>query len=79
MQTPEHEQVDLAPGYRRCAELITRIFYLSGAQGVIRSNPVARTFADIHTGRTHIANNPDKVGRNVGGVMLGAANTDTFI
>ena len=63
----------------RCAELITRIFYLSGAQGVIRSNPVARTFADIHTGRTHIANNPDKVGRNVGGVMLGAANTDTFI
>ncbi len=24
MQTPEHEQVDLAPGYRRCAELITQ-------------------------------------------------------
>jgi 3-hydroxy-9,10-secoandrosta-1,3,5(10)-triene-9,17-dione monooxygenase len=63
----------------RCAQLISRMFYSCGAQGVYRSSPLARTFADIHTGRTHVANNPFKVARNYGGFMLGNANTDTFI
>ncbi|SNT00918.1 3-hydroxy-9,10-secoandrosta-1,3,5(10)-triene-9,17-dione monooxygenase [Sphingomonas laterariae] len=63
----------------RCAQLITRLFYSCGAQGVYRTSPLARTFVDIHTGRTHVANNPLKVGRNVGGVMLGNANSDTFV
>jgi 3-hydroxy-9,10-secoandrosta-1,3,5(10)-triene-9,17-dione monooxygenase len=63
----------------RCAELITRMFYSCGAQGVYRSGPVARCFLDIHTGRTHVANNPDKFGRNFGAVLLGEPNTDTFI
>lgn len=63
----------------RCAQLISRLFYACGAQGVYRSSPIARAFVDIHTGRTHVANNPDKVGRNFGGVLLGAANGDTFI
>lgn len=63
----------------RCAGLITRLFYSCGASGVYRNGPVARTFMDIHTGRTHIANNPDKFARNFGGWLLGEPNTDTFI
>lgn len=63
----------------RCCELISRMFYLSGADGIYRGNAIARTFCDIHTGRTHVANNPNTVGRNVGAVMLGAPNTDSFI
>ena len=63
----------------RCAELISAMFYSCGASGVYRSGPVARTFVDIHTGRTHVANNPDKFARNFGGWLLGEENTDTFI
>lgn len=63
----------------RCCELISRIYYLSGAEAVYRGNPIARAFCDIHTGRTHVANNPNSVGRNYGNVVLGAPNTDSFI
>lgn len=63
----------------RCCALISRIFFLSGAEAVYRGNPIARAFADIHTGRTHVANNPNTVGRNVGNVTLGGTNTDSFI
>ena len=63
----------------RCAALISRMFYSCGAQGVYRNGPICRTFADIHTGRTHIANNPAATGRNFGAVTLGMPNTDTFI
>ncbi len=63
----------------RCCALISRIFFLSGADGVYRGNPISRAFCDIHAGRTHVANNPNAVGRNFGGVMLGAPNTDSFI
>ena len=63
----------------QCAKLISQMFYSCGAQGIYRDSPLVRTFLDIHTGRTHIANNPDKVGRNYGGFLLGKENTDTFI
>lgn len=63
----------------RCAALITRMFYSCGALGVYRTGPICRAFADIHTGRTHIANNPAATGRNMGAVMLGLPNSDTFI
>ena len=63
----------------RCAGLISRMFYSSGAQGIYRSSPLVRAFVDIHSGRTHIANNPGSVRRNLGGFMLGNPNTDTFI
>jgi len=63
----------------RCCELISRMFYLSGADGIYRGNTIARTFCDIHTGRTHVANNPNTVGRNFGNVTLGGPNTDSFI
>ena len=63
----------------RCAKHITSLFYWGGADGITRKSPIARAFADIHAGRTHVANSPERVGRNVGGVMLGLPNTDTFI
>lgn len=63
----------------RCSALITRMFYSCGALGIYRTGPISRTFADIHSGRTHIANNPAATGRNMGAVMLGLPNTDTFI
>eukprot|EP01037_Dinobryon_pediforme_P008065 gene8065-8144_t len=63
----------------RCCDLISRMFYLAGADGLTRGNPIARAFCDIHAGRTHVANNPGPVGRNFGAVMLGAPNTDSFI
>ncbi|MEZ5696258.1 MAG: flavin-dependent monooxygenase [Sphingomonadaceae bacterium] len=63
----------------RCAQLITRMFYSCGAMGIYRSSPLVRAFVDIHSGRTHVANNPGSVGRNLGGFMLGNPNTDTFV
>lgn len=63
----------------RCAKLISRMFYSCGALGIYRSSPLVRAFVDIHSGRTHIANNPGSVSRNLGSVLLGNANTDTFI
>jgi 3-hydroxy-9,10-secoandrosta-1,3,5(10)-triene-9,17-dione monooxygenase len=64
---------------QRCSELISRMVYASGAHGIYRSNPLTRVFVDIHTGRTHVANTPQKFGRNYGAVMLGADNGDLFI
>lgn len=63
----------------RCAKLITRMFYSCGALGIYRSSPLVRAFVDIHSGRTHVANNPGSVSRNLGAVLLGNPNTDTFI
>lgn len=63
----------------RCAALVSRIFHASGAEGIFRNRPLSRIFCDIHAGRTHVANNPAKVGRNFGGVLLGAPNMDSFI
>ena len=63
----------------RCAQLITRMFYASGADGIYLDRPLGRTFVDIHCGRTHVANNFAKTGRNMGAVMLGKPNADTFI
>jgi 3-hydroxy-9,10-secoandrosta-1,3,5(10)-triene-9,17-dione monooxygenase len=63
----------------RCCALVARIFAASGAEAISRGNPIARAFCDIHAGRAHVANNPGIVGRNLGGVILGATNTDSFI
>jgi len=63
----------------RCAELIDRLFHACGGQGIYTDNPIARFFVDIHAARMHYANNPDKFGRNYGGVLLGLGNTDFFI
>ncbi len=63
----------------RCAEHIDRLFHTCGGQGIYTDNPIGRFFVDIHAARMHYANNPDKFGRNYGGVLLGLGNTDFFI
>jgi 3-hydroxy-9,10-secoandrosta-1,3,5(10)-triene-9,17-dione monooxygenase len=40
---------------------------------------VQRYFLDIHTARSHVANNVDMVGRNFGGVLLGLENRDPTV
>ena len=37
------------------------------------------TAIDVHAARAHYANNPEKPGRNFGGVQLGMKTTDFFI
>ena len=63
----------------RCVEHIDRLFHSCGGQGLYTDNPIGRFFVDIHAARMHYANNPDKFGRNYGGVLLGLGNTDFFI
>ncbi len=63
----------------RCAEHVDRLFHACGGQGIYTDNPIGRFFVDIHAARMHYANNPDKFGRNYGGVLLGLGNTDFFI
>jgi 3-hydroxy-9,10-secoandrosta-1,3,5(10)-triene-9,17-dione monooxygenase len=63
----------------RCADHVDRLLHSCGGQGIYTDNPIGRFFVDIHGARMHYANNPDKFGRNYGGVLLGLGNTDFFI
>lgn len=62
-----------------CTKAINQLFIFSGAQGIFRDHPVNRAWLDINAGRTHVANNPWKFGRNLGGTMMGLPNEDFFI
>jgi 3-hydroxy-9,10-secoandrosta-1,3,5(10)-triene-9,17-dione monooxygenase len=74
-----HYRTQSASVPERCAALVNRLFYSSGAHGMYRTYPLTRFFVDINCGRTHVANNIHKIERNYGGVMLGQTNTDTFL
>lgn len=74
-----HFRLQAAMVVDRCAALVYRLFVTCGARGMFNDNPIVRHFLDIHSGRTHYANNPDLFGRNYGGVLLGRDNTDFFI
>jgi 3-hydroxy-9,10-secoandrosta-1,3,5(10)-triene-9,17-dione monooxygenase len=74
-----HYRYQSAAVAARCAEHIDRLFHACGGQGIYANNPIGRFFVDIHAARMHYANNPDKFGRNYGGVLLGLGNTDFFI
>lgn len=63
----------------RCAALVNRLFYSSGAYGMYRGYQLTRFFLDINCARTHVANNIHKIARNYGGVLLGLESTDTFL
>ncbi len=63
----------------RLVETVDELFTASGGAAIFQTHPIQRYFLDIHTSRAHYANNPDKPGRNQGGVMLGLRNTDFFI
>lgn len=64
---------------RKCAEAVNEMFIACGAQGIFKNHPLNRAWLDINAGRTHVANNPFKFGRNLGGTMLGLENTDFFL
>lgn len=63
----------------KCSDAINHMFIACGAQGIFRDHPLNRAWLDINAGRTHVANNPFKFGRNLGGTLMGGANTDFFL
>jgi len=70
---------DAALVSRKCADAVNNLFISCGAQGIFKSHPLNRAWLDINAGRTHVANNPFKFGRNLGGTMMGLVNEDTFL
>jgi 3-hydroxy-9,10-secoandrosta-1,3,5(10)-triene-9,17-dione monooxygenase len=63
----------------KCSDAINHMFIACGAQGIFRDHPLNRAWLDINAGRTHVANNPFKFGRNLGGSLMGQDNTDFFL
>jgi 3-hydroxy-9,10-secoandrosta-1,3,5(10)-triene-9,17-dione monooxygenase len=63
----------------KCADAVNKLFVFSGAQGIFRSHPINRAWLDINAGRTHVANNVGKFGRNWGSCLFGAENEDYFL
>jgi 3-hydroxy-9,10-secoandrosta-1,3,5(10)-triene-9,17-dione monooxygenase len=70
---------DAALVARKCTDAINRMFISCGAQGIFKDHPLNRAWLDINAGRTHVANNPCKFGRNLGGTMMGGENGDFFL
>lgn len=70
---------DAAIVSEKCAESINSLYYGCGAKAIFRDHPINRFWRDINTGRTHVANNPGKFGRNLGGTMMGQPNEDFFL
>jgi len=64
---------------QKCVEGADLLMNCCGGLALFASHPVRRPWLDIHAGRGHVANQPSKFGRNVGGVMLGEPNTDFFL
>jgi 3-hydroxy-9,10-secoandrosta-1,3,5(10)-triene-9,17-dione monooxygenase len=70
---------DAALVARKCTDAINQMFISCGAQGIFKDHPLNRAWLDINAGRTHVANNPFKFGRNLGGSMMGGDNGDFFL
>lgn len=64
---------------RKCADAVNALFIACGAQGIFRDHPLNRAWLNINAGRSHVANNPFKFGRNLGATMMGQENTDFFL
>ena len=64
---------------RECVEAVDVLFTASGGRAIFLSSPLLRSFLDVHAARAHYANNPDKPGRNFGGVLLELKNQDFFL
>jgi 3-hydroxy-9,10-secoandrosta-1,3,5(10)-triene-9,17-dione monooxygenase len=63
----------------KAIEIVDALFTESGGRAIFDGSPLQRAFLDVHAARAHYANNPEKPGRNLGGVLLGAKNTDFFV
>ena len=62
---------DSAMAVAKSVEAIDLLFTASGGRAIFLGNPILRYFLDVHAARAHYANNPEKPGRNFGGVQLG--------
>jgi 3-hydroxy-9,10-secoandrosta-1,3,5(10)-triene-9,17-dione monooxygenase len=63
----------------RCAKMVNLLFTESGGRAIFLGNPLLRAWLDINAARAHYANNPEKPGRNFGGVQLDLKNADFFL
>jgi len=63
----------------RAVEIVDALFTESGGRAIFIGSQLQRYFLDIHAARAHYANNPEKPGRNFGGVLLTQKNTDYFV
>lgn len=63
----------------KAVEAVDGLFSASGGRAIFLNSPLLRFFLDIHAARAHHANNPEKPGRNYGGVQLGLKTTDYFL
>jgi 3-hydroxy-9,10-secoandrosta-1,3,5(10)-triene-9,17-dione monooxygenase len=63
----------------RSCQVVNSLFSASGGRAIFTSSPLLRCWLDVNAARAHFANNPEKPGRNFGGVQLELKNTDFFI
>jgi 3-hydroxy-9,10-secoandrosta-1,3,5(10)-triene-9,17-dione monooxygenase len=63
----------------KCVEAVDGLFTASGGRAIFLNSPLLRFFMDVHAARAHYANNPEKPGRNLGGVLLDLKNADFFL
>jgi 3-hydroxy-9,10-secoandrosta-1,3,5(10)-triene-9,17-dione monooxygenase len=70
---------DSANAVGKCVQAVDDLFTASGGRAIFLGSPILRFFLDVHAARAHYANNPDKPGRNFGGVQLGLKNQDFFL
>jgi 3-hydroxy-9,10-secoandrosta-1,3,5(10)-triene-9,17-dione monooxygenase len=70
---------DSANAVSKCVEAVDLLFTASGGRAIFLNSPLLRFFLDVHAARAHYANNPDKPGRNFGGVLLELKNQDFFL
>jgi 3-hydroxy-9,10-secoandrosta-1,3,5(10)-triene-9,17-dione monooxygenase len=70
---------DSANAVGKCVEAVDLLFTASGGRAIFLNSPLLRFFLDVHAARAHYANNPDKPGRNFGGVLLDLKNQDFFL
>lgn len=62
-----------------CADKISALLKSMAASGLYKTNPVERTFRDVHQARGHIANNVAAYARAYGTVQLGLPNPDPYV
>jgi 3-hydroxy-9,10-secoandrosta-1,3,5(10)-triene-9,17-dione monooxygenase len=72
-------RLDSSMAVQRSMEIVDALFTESGGRAIFLASPLHRAFLDIHSARAHYANNPEKPGRNFGGVLLQQKNQDFFV
>jgi 3-hydroxy-9,10-secoandrosta-1,3,5(10)-triene-9,17-dione monooxygenase len=72
-------RLDSSMAVVKSVEVVDELFTESGGRAIFDGSSLQRAFLDVHAARAHYANNPEKPARNLGGVLLGAKNTDFFV